>query len=428
MPLPLPKSREEIQALHRARLRIAVQRARHSPFMRPRVDAVDVDKLDDPEEWGKIPLLTKEELRALPVEEFPTQFCIAPPTVAHEFWRSGGTTGQPLFYPRSAEDMRYCMLGFRRVWGCIGAGPGDTVHDAFPMGIHPIGQMIARSAQAEGLGVVWAGAGNTTPSLLQLELIRSLQPTIWAGMSSYALHLANVAQTHGIDLAATSVRRVLTSAEQLTAAKRAKIERAWGARVYDTFGMTEASMMAAEADGVEGMRIWSDLFYLEVVDEVTGKPVGEGAVGALAVTPLWNNTITPFVRWLSGDIVTLRWPEPDGTPYSVFPLVTHAHRTTGFFKVQGINVNHTELEDFMFRQAAVLDFRAELITRNDRETLRLCIEVVGGADARQVVTDVAAATKSLFELTPEVEVLERGTLAREFEKTVKATRFVDRRG
>ena len=66
---------------------------------------------------------------------------------AREFWRSGGATGKPLFYPRSAEDMRY-MLGvsFRRIWPCIGAGAGDVVHVAFPMGIHPVGQVFSRCA------------------------------------------------------------------------------------------------------------------------------------------------------------------------------------------------------------------------------------------------------------------------------------------
>ena len=64
-------------------------------------------------------------------------------------------------------------------------------------------------------------------------------------MSSYALHLANLAEAQGVNLAASSVRTLVCSAEQLTAAKRAKLERAWGARVYDTFGMTEGSMMAS---------------------------------------------------------------------------------------------------------------------------------------------------------------------------------------
>ncbi len=249
MPVRLPASRDALFALQRTRKRVAVEHARRSSFLAPRVAGVDVDRLDDPDEWRKIPPLTKDELRALDTDAFYSAFCIQPPSAAVEFWRSGGATGRPLFYPRTAEDLRYCLLGFRRIWECIGVGAGDVVHDSFPLGIHPIGQMIARSAQDVGAGVVWAGAGTTTPSALQLELIASLAPTVWAGMSSYALHLANLAEAQGVNLAASSVRTLVCSAEQLTAAKRAKLERAWGARVYDTFGMTEGSMMASERDG-----------------------------------------------------------------------------------------------------------------------------------------------------------------------------------
>jgi len=427
VPVRLPASRDALFALQRTRKRVAVEHARRSSFLAPRVAGVDVDRLDDPDEWRKIPPLTKDELRALDTDAFYSAFCIQPPSAAVEFWRSGGATGRPLFYPRTAEDLRYCLLGFRRIWECIGVGAGDVVHDSFPLGIHPIGQMIARSAQDVGAGVVWAGAGTTTPSALQLELIASLAPTVWAGMSSYALHLANLAEAQGVNLAASSVRTLVCSAEQLTAAKRAKLERAWGARVYDTFGMTEGSMMASERDGIDGMRLWADLFLVEVVDEVTGKPVADGEPGALVMTPLWSHTATPFLRWLSSDIVTLRWPEPNADPFSVFPVLKHAHRTSGFFKFRGVNVNHTELEDFMFRQAGVLDFRAELVTRQDREVLRLLIEVVRGADAAATRATLTAAVKNTFEVMPEVEVLALGTLAREFESSVKAPRFIDRR-
>ena len=81
------------------------------------------------------------------------------------------------------------------------------IHDSFPMGIHPIGQLIPRSATLEGIGSVWAGAGNTTPSAIQLQLIQDLKPTILAGMSSYCLHLGNVAAANGIDMAGRASAR-----------------------------------------------------------------------------------------------------------------------------------------------------------------------------------------------------------------------------
>jgi phenylacetate-CoA ligase len=81
----------------------------------------------------------------------------------------------------------------------------------------------------------WVGAGNAVPSEAQLGLIESLKPTVFIGMSSFALHLANLAEAKGIDLAASSVKKVVCSAETLSQAKREKIGRMWGAKVYDVF-------------------------------------------------------------------------------------------------------------------------------------------------------------------------------------------------
>jgi phenylacetate-CoA ligase len=428
-PLGLPKDEAEIEAIHRVRRRVAVERARCSALLGPRVSGIRLDRLDDPEEWRRIPVLTKDELRRLSPDIFYRDFCIQPISASRELWRSGGATGKPLFYPRSAEDLDYALgVGFRRIWPCIGAGPGDVVHDAFPLGIHPVGQLIARSAQLEGLSTVWAGAGTTTPSALQLELIRDLGPTIVGAMPSYALHLANVAEASGIDLAGLGVRKLLVSAEPMTAAKRAKLERAWGARVYNSFGMTEGSMTTVERDGMGGMVAWTDLFYLEVVDSSSGRPVEEGESGVLVMTPLWSSTITPFLRWLTGDIVTLRRQRRTDDPFSVFPVLTHELRTEGFFKVRGVNVNHGDLEDFLFAQPAISDFRGEVVSSAaGLDVLRLCVEIRRGGDAAAVTRTLSEAVKARFELTPEVEVLETGTLAREFEKSVKAPRFVDRR-
>ncbi len=101
----------------------------------------------------------------------------------------------PLFYPRTFGDMRYGVL-------------------SFPLGIHPVGQVMARAAQSLGIGAIWAGAGTSTPSRAQIGLIGQLRPTLWMGMSSYGLHLANLAEMMDVDLAAGSVRHLVCSASR----------------------------------------------------------------------------------------------------------------------------------------------------------------------------------------------------------------------
>ena len=433
MPLRLPKSRAEIRRLQSERKRAAVERATRSPFWKKRLPSVNLEKLDDPEVWRKIPILDKDTLRGLSDAQFYGEFCHAEHDGIAEYWRSGGVTGQPLFYPRSFRDIEVGLESFARTFDCAGAGRGERAHISFPLGIHPVGQIYSRCATSRGITVNWAGAGTSPPSPLQLELIQRLKPTIWLGMSSYALHLANLAEARGVEL--NSIKKIMTSAEPVSQAKRDKIERSFGAKLTDNFGMTEAGMMGSEWKEDEsglGFRIWTDLYFIEVLDPKSLDPVKEGGVGTLVVTALQTNNVTPFLRWSSGDLVTYGEAddERDGKkagPFSVFPRIKHAHRTAGFFKVRGVNLGHQDLEDFMFRHVEIGDFRAEVLNEGGNDILRLSIEIRRGADRESFANALSGKIKAAFELAPQVVVLETGTLAREFEANVKAVRFVDRR-
>lgn len=428
LPLQPPKSRDVIKKLQSVRKRVAVERAKQSAFWKPRLSAIRLDKLDDPKEWRKIPLLTKDELRKLSDEQFYSDFCVAPRTEICEYWRSGGVTGRPLFYPRTFADIRYAMIGFARTFQAAGIKDGNVAHLSLPLGIHPAGQLWARAGQIMGVGMNWAGAGATIPSKQQLALIHMLKPTMWMGMPSYALHLANLAEAEGLKLADGSVQTMLCTAEPLSDAKRTKIARRWGAEVFDTFGMTEVSMIGAEGARHEGFHVWTDLVFIEVIHPETHEPVGPGQSGVLVVTPLFTNHATPFLRWYTGDIVFYQEEMlADAGPLSVFPRIFHAHRTAGFFKVKGVNINHAEFEDFMFKLREVNDFKAEAVATGGVDAFKVSIEVPRDVNGKDIVKQVAVLVKRQFEVEPEVAVLPIGTLAAEFETSVKAPRFVDRR-
>jgi phenylacetate-CoA ligase len=425
--LQLPKSKADIARIQRERKPIALRNAKRAPFYRGKLDHIREDRLDDPEEWAKIPIVDKETLRGIANDHTASQFCIARSEEIAEYWRSGGATGVPLFYPRTFTDMQHAYVQLARCWACAGVRAGDLCHMSFPLGVHPAGQLWARTANLADIGVVWVGSGASTPSVTQLELIQRLKPTIWMGMPSYGLHLANLAEAQGIDLAKLAVRKVLVGAEALSAAKREKLERMWGAEVNDLFGMTEIGILGGDSHLHAGFHIWTDQALFEVVDERTGLPVKEGEEGLMVITPLFTNNATTFLRWSSGDIVSIRHVQGDAGPFSVFPVMRHAHRTSGFFKIRGINMNHAEFEDFMFRIPVVNDFRVELLTVEDRELLRLMIEIKRDADVASAAGKVADAVRATFEVRPDVEVLPIGTLAKEFEASVKAPRFLDRR-
>ena len=425
--LQLPASVDEIARIQSERKRVALERARTAPYYAGRLDDIDASRLDDPEVWARIPIIDKAVLRDIGVEHFEEQFFIAERGQIAEYWRSGGATGVPLYYPRTYDDMQYTFLQIRRCWAVMGASPGDLCHVSFPLGVHPAGTLMARGAAMVGIGVVWAGSGTGTPSQVQLELIRSLRPTIWIGMPSYGIHLANLADAEGFELAAGSVQRVMGAAEALSAPKREKLARGWGAEVNDLIGMTEMGILGADSEVHEGFHVWSDHFLFEVIDEESGLPQADGEQGLLVITPLFTNTATPFLRWSSGDIVSLTHETTLDGPFSVFPVMRHAQRTVGFFKVKGVNINHTEFEDFMFGITEVNDFKVELRTGSSGDELVVSIEIKRGVSADTVPGDVASAIRGTFEVLPLVEILETGTLGREFEKSIKAPRFVDHR-
>ena len=126
MPLALPKSRKEIAALQSKRKVAALEQAKRAPFFRGKFDHVNAAKLDDPEEWRKIPILDKDILRSLTDAEFYANFCVQPEDGIAEYWRSGGSTGKPLFYPRSHTDIRYGLLSFRRTLDIAGSTRTQT--------------------------------------------------------------------------------------------------------------------------------------------------------------------------------------------------------------------------------------------------------------------------------------------------------------
>ena len=406
--LALPRSREELHHSQEQLKHRALEQARRAPFFRDRLKGV--------QHWRDIPILDKETLRGLSAEQFYGEFCIGSRHDWREFWRSGGTTGKPLFYPRTAEDLHWAMIGVRRVFSCVGAGVGDVAHLSLPLGIHPAGQMMARAGEAQGVAMAWVGAGAAAPSELQLDLLALFKPTLWIGMPSYGIHLANLARARGAGL---NVRKIITTAEPLSKAKREKLGREWNAHVFDSFGMTECMMMGSEDEAHEGFRSWSDFVFMEVLDPKTLEPVAAGAEGVLVVTPLRTNHATPFLRWNTGDIVSMREAQGSG-PYAVFPLVKHAHRTAGFFKVRGVNIGHGEFEDHMFSRREVADFRCEVTNEGGLDQLVVYVELRGEADLERSI-------KARFEVTPLIREVAPGTIAREFESSVKAPRFMDKR-
>ena len=425
--LCLPANSEELTVVQGERRRAAFARAKQAPFFKGRLDHLNDERILEPEEWAKIPMLDKDQLRAMDSDTFYNDFCIGDRKSVSEYWRSGGSTGRPLFYPRTAEDLYYGLIGFMRVLNLAGMTEEDIGHMSLPLGIHPAGHLMCRAGEKIGAGMVWAGGGNTLPSGAQLDLIRLFRPTVWLGMASYGIQLANLARSEGFDLSACDVGKIICTAEPLSQSKRRKLSTLWNAPVRDCYGMTEVMMLGGEDEACDGFRFWSDFCYPEVVDPDTLQPVSDGEPGLLVVTSLATNNATPFIRWNTGDIVTMRDAAKDATGFSLFPLIKHTHRTAGFVKVRGINIGFTDLEDMMFNLDPVSDFRVEIVHADDRDELDLHVELTQDVDTAAATESISASVQRVFGLTPRIIEAERGAIAQAFEGAFKPARVSDLR-
>ena len=425
--LDIPESVGGLTNIQTIRRINAVLQAQTSEFFRGKLDHIDIDNVTEPEEWAKIPILDKAQLREMSNDDFYSKFCVGARSDIVEYWRSGGSTGKPLFYPRTKRDLVYGMAGFKRALVLAGFTEEDIAHMSMPLGIHPAGHLMARSGTDIGIGMVWAGGGNTLSSPAQLDMVQMFQPSAWIGMASYGIQLGNLARTEGFDLASGSVEKILCSAEPLSDVKRRKLSQLWGASVRDCYGMTEMMMLGCEDDDCFGFRFWSDFCFPEVLDETTLEPVAEGQTGLLVVTALVTNNATPFLRWNTGDIVTMRSKRRQDGPFDVFPLIQHAHRTAGFVKVRGVNVGFTELEDLLFGSEDVSDFRCEVVWENDRDELDVHLELNPGADSTVIGKRIAELVYRTFGLQPRIRQVARGEIAKTFEGDFKPARVQDLR-
>lgn len=396
-----------------------VDQAWRSPFFTRKLTVAGI-RQGQPLDWARwraLPPTTKEELRAL--EPFEEQLSAVPRADVLEYWRSGGVTGLPLFYPRTAVDLDTSRAAFAEALEFAGVTRHDVFLCSLPLGLHPAGQQMLRAAQHLGAGTLWAGAGNQTPSAAQVRLIEDMGVTVWCGMPSFALHLGHVAEAAGRPLADGSLHTLVTTAEPLTPAKRMRLADVSGARVVDTFGMSEATLFGVECGRRPGLHASTRRVFCEVLDPVTLSPVPPGETGILCVTPVNYRGATPFLRWLSGDVVRLE--RGCDCERADEPRLIHSGRTNAFFKVKGVNINHAEVEDAFFRTPGLKDYLVA-VSADDR----LCLDLECLADATaDVQVHVERLFVEQFGLHADIAFAERGSIAARLEGQIKPQRFVD---
>lgn len=371
-------SRDDLRALQLAKLRrVAAWAAERSPFYRRSFAAAgfEPEQLRSFDDLQRIPLLTRDAWMASqnshpPFGELP----VAGPEAAIRLHTTSGTSGKtPLRALDSRKDWSWAAeMWCYALWGA-GVRPADVGYVAFGYGSF-IGFWGLHNGLEKIGAVTVPGGAQTTP--VRVRQIIDFAVTVVASTPTYALRLAQEAEALGIDLPASAVRTVILSGEPVPEATKRLIEQQWGAKAFDTAGMTEIStiFMFEPADQPGGCHIIEDSFIEEVVDPTTGAPLPYGEVGE-RVTTSFGRSIIPLLRYRTSDLV-VKVPHTTATNGRTWDLYEGGiiGRVDDMKLVRGTNVYPRAVEGIVRAAGRVEEFQVRITREGIRDEITVLIE------------------------------------------------------
>lgn len=371
------------------------------------------------DDYQLLPFTTKEELSN-------DQTANPPYGTNHTFSRdqyvrihqTSGTTGASLRWLDTEESWNWWARCWQTVYDAAGVTPADRIFFAFSFGPF-IGFWSAYEGAAQMGALSIPGGGMT--SLQRLSAILFNDISVLVCTPTYALHLAEVAEAEGIDIANSSVGVTIHAGEpgaSLPSTKR-RIETAWGAKCYDHVGATEVGAWGFECQAQDGVHLNEDEFIFEVVDPATGSHANEGE---LVITNL-GRLCMPVIRYRTGDRVKLHSGEC-GCGRSFRRLDGGViGRLDDALIVRGVNVYPSTIENIVRGFPEVGEFAVDVYRREALDEMEIRIEF-NTPDCSALGEEVSKAIRRALGLRVTTKLVDRGSLPR-FE--LKARRFTDHR-
>lgn len=291
-------SRSELASLQLTRLRTTLNRAARSAFYAEQFKqaGVDLATIHRPEDIRNLPFTTKDDLRSA----YPDRMLTRPVTEMLRLHASSGTTGSAtvIYYTRNDVDSWADLVA--RCMHMVGVRPEDTFQNMSGYGLFTGGLGIHYGAERLGCLTIPAGAGN---SKRQLKLLEDFHVSVVHIIPSYALHLGTVKEDLGYGNDRLQLRIALIGAEPHTEEIRQRIEEMYGMKAYNSYGLSEMNGPGVAFECLEqnGMHIWEDAYFPEIVDPDTGDPVPDGEVGELVLTTLCREGM-PLIRYRTRDL------------------------------------------------------------------------------------------------------------------------------
>jgi phenylacetate-CoA ligase len=417
-------SRDELHALQNSRFLKLMQRGWQIPFYQrlwgaQGIEPGDIRSLAD---ITKLPVYDKGDLMASVNAHPPYGDFDGRGSGSVVFHTTSGTTGrpQPLMFGPKGREITNLLVG--RMYRWMGLLPDDVVQSVYGHGMinggHYIREAVTHYTSALFLS---AGTGIETRSINQVNLLADFGVTVMVGFVDYIRKLAEVAESEGL-FDRINLRMIIG---HLGTEDRASTEAAWhGAKAFDWYGVGDTGSIAGEGPDRDGLYVWEDAQYLELLDVDDGQPVGQGKTGDMVVTCLFKDDIAPCIRFNTHDITH----ELTGRGELAFKRIAgFKGRSDNMVKLRGINL-------FPHAIAALIENRADLTGEYvchlrriaGRDEMVVTIESRGGTDSGQL----AALLRQGLGVEVEVALCAPGgtAAATQIDVRQKPLRLIDERG
>src|SRR5690348_176159 len=415
-------SRDELQATQLKRLQWTLRHAYdHVPHYRGVFDGAgfhpnDLGSLSD---LARLPFTTKKELR----DNYPFGMFAVPRDQVVRIHASSGTTGKPTVVGYTRNDIEIWATVMARSIRAAGGRAGDLVHVAYGYGLFTGGLGAHYGAEKLGCTVIPMSGGMTER---QVQLIADFRPDIIMVTPSYMLAIAEEMERQHYDPRKSSLSIGIFGAEPWTPTMREAIEARLDIDAIDIYGLSEVIGPGVAQECIEtkdGLTIWEDHFYPEIIDPESGRVLPEGEQGELVLTSLTKEAL-PVIRYRTRDLTRLLPP----TARSMRRIEKITGRSDDMLIIRGVNVFPTQIEELILEERALAPhYQLEIARPRTLDELTVLVERVvgvGHADGETAGATLAHRIKNLIGVTASVQVVQSGGIERSLGK---AKRIIDKR-
>ncbi len=413
-------SRDEISATQLTRMKNTLNHAyRNTPFWKKKFDdhGVHPDDLQSLEDLSKFPFMKKNDFR----ENYPFGLLAVPKKEVVRVHASSGTTGKPTVVGYTRNDIDAWAGAVARSLVAAGVTEEDTVHVAYGYGLFTGGMGAHYGAEKLGATVIPISGGMTER---QIQTLFELEPTAIMVTPSYMLNIAETMEQKGIDPTSTKLRVGIFGAEPWTNEMREHMEKLIGLQATDIYGLSEVMGPGVAQECIEtkdGLTVWEDLFYPEIINPETGEVLPDGEQGELVFTSLCKEAL-PVIRYRTGDITRLL----PGSARSMRRIEKIVARCDDMIILRGVNIYPSLIEEQILKVDGLSgNYLIERFQVGAMDQLRIRVEPHDSAhDKAQLSKALQYNIKSGIGASVEVVIEDLNTLPR---SEGKAQRVVDLR-